>query len=135
MRYYSDELQKVFDTEAELLAEEESARQVLETKKQTKAKLAKAVKDASNELDEAYDALEQAEAQVKELQKEYDAKVDEIMNPAKQKIEECAMKRSQAIKEFNDKFGVYTTSYKGNEAIDEFIRMRNRMNNIFNFLF
>lgn len=130
MRYYSDELKKLFDTEEKLLAEEEKARQAAEEKKVTKAKLAKAVEDAEKDLEEAYAGLEEANKQVTELQKEYDAKVDAIMNPARDLIKECTKSRAEAIKAFNDKFGVYTTTYTGNKALQEFAKIDNMMNQI-----
>ena len=131
MRYYSDELKQFFDTEEKLLAEEEKARQAAEEKKVTKAKLAKAVEDADKDLDEAYAGLEVAKQQVAELQKEYDEKVDAIMNPARDLIKECTKARADAIKAFNDKFGVYTTTYTGNKALNEMIKMEKIFDNIF----
>ncbi len=125
MRFYSDELKKFFDTEEQCLAEEEKARVEAEEKKVTKSKLAKAVEDAEKDLDEAYAGLEEAKRQVAELQKEYDEKVDAIMNPASELIKECTRARAEAIKEFNDNFGVYTTTYSGNKALNEFAKASN----------
>lgn len=131
MRYYSDELKKFFNTEESLLAEEEKARVEAEEKKVTKAKLAKAVEDADKDLDEAYAGLEAAKQQVAELQKEYDEKVDAIMNPARDLIKKCTKARADAIKAFNDKFGVYTTTYTGNKALNEMIKTEKIFDNIF----
>ena len=131
MRYYSDELKQFFDTEEKLLAEEEKARQAAEEKKVTKAKLAKAVDDADKALDNAYECLEEAKKKVAELQKEYDEKVDAIMNPARDLIKECTKARADAIKAFNDKFGVYTTTYTGNKALNEMVKMEKIFDNIF----
>lgn len=128
MRFYSDELRKFFDTEEQCLAEEEKARVAAEEKKVTKAKMAKAVEDADKELDTAYEELKAAKAQVEELQKEYDAKVDAIMNPAHDKIKACTRARADAIKAFNDNFGVYTTTYTGNKALNEFSKIEDMMN-------
>ena len=131
MRYYSDELEKFFDTEEKLLAEEEAARVEAEKKKITKAKLAKAIEDADKDLDEAYAGLEAAKKQVQELQKEYDEKVDGIMNPAYKLIKECTKNRTEAIKAFNDNFGVYTTTYTGNKALNEMAKMDRIFDSIF----
>ena len=130
MRFYSDELKQFFDTEEQCLAEEEKARVVAEEKKVTKAKLAKAIEDADKALDEAYENLKWAEEKVAELQKEYDAKVDAIMNPVHDEIKECAKARADAIKEFNDKYGVYTTTYTGNKALNEFAKVDNMLNQL-----
>lgn len=131
MRYYSDELKKFFDTEESLLAEEEKARVEAEEKKVTKAKLAKAVEDAEKGLDVAYENLEWAKERVAELQREYDEKVDAIMNPVLDEIKECTKARAEAIKSFNEKFGVYTTTYTGNKALNEMVKMEKIFDNIF----
>jgi hypothetical protein len=133
MRFYSDELKKFFNTEAECLAAEEKARVEVEEKKVTKAKLAKAVEDADKALDNAYVGLEDAKKKVAELQKEYDAKVDAIMNPARDCVKECTKKRAEAIKTFNEKFGTYTTTYTGNKAINEALKLDTILDNMFNF--
>lgn len=130
MKFFSEELKKFFDTEEQCLAEEEKARVAAEEKKVTKAKLAKAVEDAEKDLDEAYAGLEEAKKKVAELQKEYDEKVDAIMNPARELIKECTKVRADAIKTFNDKFGVYTTTYTGNKALNEFAKIDSMMNQL-----
>ena len=128
MKFYSEELKRFFDTEEQCLAEEEKARVEAEEKKVTKAKLAKVVEDAEKDLDNAYEGLKIAEEKVAELQKEYDAKVDAIMTPAHDRIKECAKARAEAIKQFNDKFGVYTTTYNGNKAIQELDKLDSMIN-------
>ena len=131
MRYYSDELKKFFDTEEQCLSAEEKAREEAENQKVTKSKLAKVIEDADKNLDEAYKGLEQAKKSVQELQKEYDQKVDEIMNPAIKLVQDCAKERANAIKEFNDNFGVYTTTYVGDKALNEFAKFDDTMNKLF----
>ena len=122
MKFYSEELKQFFDTEEQCLAEEEKARVEAEETKVTKAKLAKEVEDADKALDGAYEGLKLAKEQVEELQKEYDQKVDGIMNPARDRVQECIKLRAEAIKNFNDNFGVYTTTYSGNKALNEFAK-------------
>ena len=132
MRFYSDVLKKVFDTEEQLLAEEEKAKEAAEAKKVTKAKLAKNVEDADKALDEAYVQLDEAKKAVAELQKEYDAKVDSIMNPAKDGVKYCIKKRAEAIRAFNEKFGVYTTTYTGNRALNEMLKLESTLDKFWN---
>ena len=131
MKFYSEELKEFFDTEEQCLAEEEKARQKAEEKKVTKAKLAKAVEDADKALDDAYEGLEEAKKKVTELQKEYDAKVDAVMNPVKDHLKLMQRQRADAIKQFNDKFGAYTTTYTGNKALNEMLKMEKLMDNMF----
>jgi hypothetical protein len=135
MRYYSETLNKFYDTEEQCLAEEEKARVDAEKKKVTKAKLAKVVEDADKALDAAYENLEKAKASVAELQKEYDAKVDNIMNPAVELVKKCSKDRADAIKEFNDNFGVYTTTYSGDKALNELVKMDKIFDNFFKKLY
>lgn len=131
MRYFSDELKQFFDTEESLLAAEETARQKQESAKATKAKYAKAVEDAEAEIDAARKAYDDAEAKVAELQKEYDEKVKEIMDPAVQRYVEAKRARATAIKEFNDKYGTYTTTYTGNDALNELEKFTSRFEKLF----
>ena len=123
MKFYSERLKRLFDTEAELLAAEETDRQHKEMAKETKAKMAKEIKDYEDALSNAYEELGKAKSKVQELQVEYDKKVDEIMDPVLDTIKELQKGRTEAIKKFNEKYGVYTTTYTGNDAINEFLSM------------
>lgn len=132
MKFYSDELKRFFDTEAACLSAEETAKKEAEEKNVTKAKLAKNIEDADKAIDEAYAELDRAKEAVQELQKEYDAKVDAILNPARENLQKCLTNRRDAIRAFNDKFGVYTTTYRGNDAVNEWIKTNNLIDKIFN---
>lgn len=132
MKFYSDELKQFFDTEEACLAAEETARQEAKEKNVTKAKLAKDIEEADKAIDEAYAELDKANEAVQELRKEYDAKVDAIMNPARENLQKCLTNRRDAIRAFNDKFGVYTTTYRGSDAVDEWIKTTNLIDTVFN---
>ena len=132
MKYYSEELKKFFDTEEQCVSEEQKHREKTEFNKLTRAKLAKAIEIADKEVDEAYEVLKAATSQVDELQKEYDSKVDAIMNPARDKVRKSLKKRADAIKEFNDTYGTYTTAYNGNKALNEYIKVNNLLNHFWN---
>ena len=122
MKYYSEKLGKLFDTSAEL--EEKEALYVKEqtTKAATKSKLAKEVSEAQEALDAAYDAFELAKKEVAELQKEYDKKVDEILDPVVENVRKCNERKAKAIKQFNDAYGPYTTTYTGDRALKEWAK-------------
>lgn len=134
MRYYSDELKKFYDTEEALLAAEETARKQAEETKITKAKLAKNIEEAKAAVDDAYIQFDEAKAKVEELQKEYDAKVNEIMDPVRSNLQKCVAAKRDAIQEFNKNYGAYTTVYKGNDAINEWIKTAKSIDKIFNRL-
>ena len=131
MRYYSDELKQFFDTEESLLAAEETARQKQESAKATKAKYAKAIEEADKAVDDAYEALKNAKIEVEKLQKEYDEKVHSIMNPVREHLKLMQKERADAIRAFNEKYGVYTTTYTGNKALNEFMKLNDFCNNFF----
>lgn len=132
MKFYSDELKRFFNTEEACLAAEETARQEAKEKNVTKAKLAKDIEEADKAIDEAYAELDKANEAVQELRKEYDAKVDAIMNPARENLQKCLTNRRDAIRAFNDKFGVYTTTYRGSDAVNEWIKTTNLIDTVFN---
>lgn len=131
MKYYSEQLKSMFDTEEQLLAAEETARQKKESAKVTKAKYAKAVKDAENQVEIAHKSYDKAISKVQELQKEYDQKVKEIMDPAVDQLVKAQKDRADAITKFNDKYGTYTTTYTGNEALKEFDKFVARCSKLF----
>lgn len=131
MKYYSEELKSMFDTEEQLLAAEETARQKKESAKVTKAKYAKAVKDAETQVEIAHKSYDKAISKVQELQKEYDQKVKEIMDPAVDQLVKAQKDRADAITKFNDKYGTYTTTYTGNEALKEFDKFVDRCSKLF----
>lgn len=131
MKYYSEELKSMFDTEEQLLAAEETARQKKESAKVTKAKYAKAVKDAETQLEIAHTSYDEAISKIQELQKEYDQKVKEIMDPAVDQLVNAQKDRADAITKFNDKYGTYTTTYTGNEALKEFDKFVDRFSKLF----
>ena len=131
MKYYSEILKKHFDTEEQCLAEEETFRQQQEIRKNTKAKLAKDIEDASKEVDIAYKQLDEAKQEVEKLQQEYNDKVDAIMNPVKDRLQECLDNKRKAIEEFNKHYGPYTTVYKGDDAFKEWFRTVNNIDKLF----
>ena len=132
MKYYSEELKRFYDTEESLLADEEKARQKKESAKVTKAKYAKAIEDAEAVIEKATKDYDKAVAEVVELQKEYDAKVKEIMDPAVDALVNAKKARAEAITAFNDKYGVYTTTYTGKQALKEFDKFTKEFDKVFN---
>ena len=93
MKYYSEKLNKVFDTEAELVAEEEKveAAKVAKEKELAKYKEDRAAK--AKEVEEAYAALTEA-------RKNYD----------------------KVLREFNNKYGAFHMSINANDWFDSFFR-------------
>ena len=109
MKYYSEKLDEMFDTEDQLLKAEELADKNKVEEKTLKENCETAIKLAEELVKEAEIEMEDATNQVAQLQEEYDAKVDAIMEPARKKLEQCIAQRNNCIKNYNEKFGPYIT--------------------------
>lgn len=152
MKYYSETLNTLFDTQEELiLAEaaqfepeeleqpEEEAKEIevapVEETAVTKKQLANAVEEADELVKEAYANYEAAKVKAEELSRAYLAEVDAIMEPAKQLVRDAEQARYEAIKKFNEVYGAYHVTYTGAKAADEMVKAMNRINRRANRLF
>ena len=143
MKYYSDILDKLFDTEAQLESEEkahidkkkaaEEAERVKKAQQkraqydleQSKKQYALAIEDADARVSEAYKLLDIAKESAKKLSEEYIKQLDAIMAPAKEAVEKAEAEKFIAIRKFNEKFGPYKVNYTGNKAVEEYQRAIN----------
>ena len=131
MKYYSEIVDKFFESEEELLCEEQKYKEKQESLKVTKANLAKKIEVANTALEEAYKAMEEAKKKDKELYEKYKEESKNIIEPCREEISKCLNDRAEAIKEFNRKFGSYKTTYTGDKALEEFDRILNIFNSFF----
>lgn len=131
MRYYSDELKKLYDSEEDLVKAESEAKQTQKLAEESKKTLAKNIECANARVEEAYEKYEQVKQQASDIIKEARDKVTNILTPAKKEIEDAEHAKAQAIQKFNSKYGVYTTTYTGDKAEKEYNRIVNHFNNIF----
>ena len=115
MKYYSEKLDRMFDTEDQLLEEEALFDKEQESEATLKENCKKAIKLAEELIKEAEIELEDAQNQVAQLQEEYDAKVDAIMEPARKKLQSCIEQRNNCIKNYNEKFGPYVQVHCGKD--------------------
>lgn len=150
MKYYSEELDQFFDSEKDLQeAEKECLKEnatdcgvgcdldgyeVKELDKElsnvkSKKELADDVEKSDEALKEARELYDIAEHQVQELSKEYLAKVDAIMKEAKERLKKAETDRYNAIKAFNDSYGVYRVTYTGTKAAEDLKRTLKEMYN------
>ena len=143
MKYYSEKLDRLFDT-PEALAEEEKANELLqkkvecgpketETKQPSRKQLAAYVDKAEEDLRVAQSEYELAKQKVEVLSKAYLDEVNAIIEPAKQKVKEATANKYAAIKEFNEKYGVYRKVYTGDKAADEMARSLKQFNLLDNY--
>ena len=57
--------------------------------------------------------------------------VKDILDPAKKEISDAENERMEAIKEFNEKYGVYTETFSGDKAVEQYNRVLNQFNSTF----
>lgn len=133
--FYSEALNKYFDSEEECIKQElieknkneikQKSISVEEQKAESRKQAAKVVESAERAVSEAYDELKKAEDKARIAYKN-------IVNPAKEKLQKAEKQRLEAIIDFNKKFGVYTKRYTGQEANDEFLRSLTYIEDLFN---
>jgi hypothetical protein len=143
MKFYSEKLNQLFDSEDALVAAEKSAssKKKSTSKKEStqtdkinpveapsKKQLACEVEAADEKVREAYANYDTAQKQAEELSKTYLTELCAILDPAKKAIEAAEKERYFAIKRFNDSFGAYQVTYTGAKAADEMLKAINNLN-------
>ena len=142
MRVYSDILKKPFDNEKECKAAEqkflkEKQQEAREKQLQKNAvskekkELAAKVEQADKALAEANERAKLAREKANEVLDEANKQISKILNDAREEVRLAEKARMDAIVEFTDKFGTYTASYSGAEAIKAYNNAMKELNNIF----
>ena len=155
MKFYSEKLDKLFDS-AEELAQAEQLTKSAKKKKSakvdeaaigdnvieqaqpevpTRKQLASEVEEADEVLKEAYANYEAAKVKVEELSRKYLEEVNAILSPAQSAVKDAEKRRYEAIKNFNDSFGAYQVTYTGAKAADEMMKAISNINSKANKLF
>ena len=139
MKYFSEKLNRVFDT-PEALADAENAevnavKSALksdevanESKTPTKKQLAVEVEKAEEALKKAYSDYELAKKNAEQVSKDYLTAIDAIMEPAKKAVKEAEKAKYDAINRFNAEFGPYQVVYTGSRAAEEMLKAINDIN-------
>ena len=142
MKYYSELTKQAYDTEedcvnAEKIFAEEEAKKKEEASNLSKEKkeLAKAIELTDEELDKAYHEYNDAREKASKILSGAEAEAGRIISEARDKVKAAQRKRYEAISNFNNKFGVYTTHYDGEKALQELRRSTEWINNVFQNLF
>lgn len=131
------EADKAFDEqqEAKALAETEKKNALSKEKKE----MADAIKKADEDVSFALAEYEKAKEEARNIISKAKEEAKEIIQKAEENYKNMSNIRYNAIKEFNDKFGVYTTSYTGHKALEEYNRIVKTMDrwidNFFGFPF
>ena len=152
MKFYSEQLDKVFETEKECLrAEKEFAleqkrkeeRKTQEEKaREEKALISKEKKEYADKITKAEEELKVAQENYKvaqdkaaEILEESNKQVTELLNTAQEEVKKAQRAKRDAIVAFSNKFGTYTKSYTGEKAIEEFNKALDTFTNPFTDLF
>lgn len=144
MKFYSEKLDKLFDTQEELQAAETPKKKKKAVTEQpvddaatvpTRKELATAVEAAEERVKQAYADYETARGKAEELSKKYLEEINAILDPAQKAVKEAERLRYEAIRNFNDSYGAYQVTYTGAKAADEMMKAINNINSRANKIF
>ena len=100
-----------------------------------KKEMATAIQDAEDEVSAALTAYDKAKEEANKLIAEAKEKAKTVLKEAETKYDEAINKRYEAIKDFNNEFGAYTTTYTGKRAREEYDRAMRKINRWFDSFF
>jgi sugar-specific transcriptional regulator TrmB len=135
MKFYSETLNKLYDSEKELKAAEKAFNDQNLQKENTKKELSTKIEVAEVALDEAHKNYEAVREEAAKLMDESNKQIIKMMNDAKAKITEAEKARTDAIVAFNQQFGTYRANYTGERAKRESDRINKIVNDIFSWPF
>ena len=96
-----------------------------------KRELAEAIEKAEEKVDEANKLYEIAQQQASEILKQANKEATDIVSKAKAKVQVAENLKLDALLNFTKEFGVYTTTYSGNKAIEEYRKATKRFDDAF----
>lgn len=131
MKYYSEYLKKFYDSESDLLKAEDEAKKQKDIAENSRKEMARKIDEANDRIDRAYQSYDAAKKQVNDIINEAKKQVKNILDPAKKEISDAENERMEAIKEFNEKYGVYTETFSGDKAVEQYNRVLNQFNSAF----
>ena len=149
MKYFSEELNKNFDTEEECIKaekayqleqkkNEEKLQKALQEKKDrdneialSKKEMASKIEEATAKVDEANSIYEAAKEKATSILNKAKEEASNILEVAKNKVREAEKSRYEAVSAFNKKFGPYNVTLTGEKAANEYNKAVKRFNNIF----
>lgn len=116
MKYYSEKLNKNFDTEKECIEAEKQLEEKEKKNKETRKEMALLVDDADKKVKEAYKEYEQAQQIAAEILEKSNKEVEDIINKAREKVKKAEQEKYEALLNFSNKYGVYTKTINSQEA-------------------
>lgn len=124
-------MKKFYDSEADLLKAEDEAKKQKDIAENSRKEMARKIDEANDRIDRAYQSYDAAKKQVNDIINEAKKQVKDILDPAKKEISDAENERMEAIKEFNEKYGVYTETFSGDKAVEQYNRVLNQFNSAF----
>ena len=131
MKYFSELLNKPFDTEKECLDAEAKYQQSKDAVSKRKKELSKAIEDADNKITEANKAYDIAREKAKDILEKTNKEITELLDKAEKAVTDAEQEKLDAVKAFTKEFGTYKVNLTGEKAVDAFNRSLNRFNNFF----
>ena len=129
MKFYSEVLDKLFDSEEEVTTAETEYNESLVRQEEAKKKVSKEkkaladeIEKADAELDKAYKYYEDAKQEVLLRKKNVDEECQSIMKEAKEYLKDAQANKLRLVEQFAEKFGSYSVSYTGDRAQKEMNR-------------
>ena len=161
MKFYSEKLEKFFDSEAECKKAEEAVDlntlpsmpyqecnttiadsdgnkvlyDVEKADSKDRKQYAKKIEEADKALEEEYAKYEEAKKKIIQLKKKCDEECEKILLDAKKELKVAQDKKFAAVQKFNEKFGPYTISYTGDKALKEMRRHFDMNADLFHWFF
>ena len=133
MKFYSETLNKLFDSEKELNAAEKAFNDKNLQKENTKKELSQKIEAAEVAVDAAHKNYEATRQEAAKLMDESNKQIVKMMNDAKAQITAAEKARTDAIVAFNQQFGTYRANYTGERAKRESERINKMVNDIFSW--
>lgn len=131
MKFYSETLNKLFDSEKELKDAEKAFEDKNLLKENTKKELSVRIEVAEEALDAAHKNYEAVREEAAKILDESNKQVIKMMNDAKAQITEAEKARTDAIVAFNQQFGTYRANYTGERAKRESERVNKMVDDMF----
>ena len=119
-----------FEADKKALEEKVAAEKAAISKK--KKEMADAIELADEEYTAACKVYDAAKKQASDILKEAREKANYVLNVAAKEVEKASEKKMTAIRDFNKAFGVYRTTLTGAKAAEEYNRIVNGFDRIFN---
>ena len=123
MKYYSEILKKLFDTEDELktaehekFIKEEKLKEEKHKKELEKEELRGAIEESRNALSECKERYEKAREEAARILEESNEKVEKVLNDAEIPLKNARKVFQDAVTDYTKKYGPYKVTYTGKEA-------------------